>query len=186
MRPSYRPDLGLRLRALVVAALLALVPVSLATAQDSAQSQISITRAEQVKISNIDDWMIGIFTATDTIPTIVYNWDWQCVYTTTGSFRVEVTSANGGTRLHLEDGAGNSMNYWLYIYFRRGATYTMDSHTTPTATYTNLSGSTRLDCSDEALGSSNLWFAALVRPADFNPAPPGIYRDVVTLVVSPE
>lgn len=160
--------------------------VTASRAQDSAQSEIRITRGEAVRISNIDDWLIGVFTANDSINTIQYNWDAECVYTTTGSYRVEVTSANGGSQLRLESSAGDQMNYTLYAYFRRGNNYLMRGYTTPVITIDNLSGSTSPTCADEPVTGVNLWFAALVRPADFNPAPPGIYQDLATLTVSPE
>ncbi len=156
-----------------------------AFAQQAVDADISITRGEAVRISNIDDWLIGVFTATDSINTIQYNWDWECVYSSTGSYRVQVLSQNGGSQLTLTSGP-NSMRYWIYAYYRRGNNYQLSGHTSPDFTLSNLSGSTQIDCSDEPTSASNLWFAALVRPADFNPAPPGIYQDLVTLLVSPE
>lgn len=151
----------------------------------STDAEVAITKSEAVKISNIDDWLIGVFTATDSINNIQYNWDAECVYTTTGSYNVEVISQNGGTDLTLTSGP-NSMQYWIYSYYRRGANYRLQGFTDANFTINNLSGSTQLDCSDEPAAGTNLWFAALVRPADFNPAPPGIYQDLVTLLVSPE
>ncbi len=154
-------------------------------AQDATDAEVSITRGEAVQISNIDDWLIGVFTAIDTINNIQYNWDWECVYSSTGSYRVEVISQNGGSELRLNSGT-DSMRYWIYAYFRQGNNYRLRGFTDPNFTLNNLSGSTQIDCSDEPVVGTNLWFAALVRPADFNPAPPGIYQDLVTLLVSPE
>lgn len=164
-----------------------LQPVDAHAASIAVDSQIQLSKSESVKISNIDDWLIGVFTATDTINNIQYNsWDEQCVYSSTGSYQVEVTSQNGGARLTLESGAGDQMRYSIYSYVRRGNRYRMQGHTSPVINLTNLSSSQTLTCADENIAGVNLWFTALVRPADFNPAPPGIYRDVVTLVVSPE
>ena len=154
-------------------------------AQSLQESEISINKADVVQITNIDDWLIGVFTEDATINNIQYNWDWQCVYTSTGSYRVEVTSANGGSRLHLKSGP-DEMDYWLYVYYRRGTDYFLEGFTTPVVNLNNLSGSTSLTCADEPNGNSNLWFAALVRPPAFNAAPPGIYRDTATITVSPE
>lgn len=162
---------------------LALAPV--ARAQQSVESDIRLERSESVRITNIDDWIIGIFNPTDTIRTLQYEWDWQCVYTSTGSFRVDVSSANGGAGLALESGSGNRMTYQIYTYSRRGNNYSLVGHNTPVFALNNLSGSQSLTCDDEP-SNTNLWFAAVVRPFAFNAAPPGIYRDVVTLVVSPE
>ncbi len=160
--------------------------VPLSALAESADSDVSIVRSESTKISNIDDWLIGVFSSTDSINNIQYNWDAECVYTSTGSYKVELSSQNGGSRLKLENGSGDKMKYWIYSYVRRGNNYQMQGHTTSLINLNNLSGSQSLTCADENVVGTNLWFAALVRPADFNPAPPGIYRDVVTLIVSPE
>lgn len=152
----------------------------------SVDSEISVIRTESTKISNIDDWFIGVFTAVESINNSQFVWDWQCVHSSTGSYRLEVTSQNGGSRLRLESGAGDQMNYSIFSYVRRGNRFQLRGHVTSVINLNNLSGSRSLTCADEILAGTNLGFAALVRPADFNPAPPGVYRDVVTLVVSPE
>lgn len=170
--------------ALLLCAFLAAAPASLFA--QSAESDLRMVRSELVKISNIDDWVIGVFTAVDSISNLAFNWDWQCVYTSTGSFNVEVTSQNGGSRLTLESASGDEMNYFIYAYFRRGNRFSLTGHATPVINLNNLSGSQSLTCDDERFAQTNLWFAAAVTPADFNPAPPGIYRDFVTLMVSPE
>jgi len=156
-----------------------------ANAQQSVESEITLERAESVRISNIDDWTIGVFTPNDTISTLQYEWDWQCVHTSTGTFRVDVSSANGGAGLALESGSGVRMTYQIYTYSRRGNNYSLNGFNTPVFGLTNLSGSQSPTCNDEP-SNTNLWFAAVVRPFAFNAAPPGIYRDTVTLVVSPE
>ena len=165
--------------------LLSMVFAQVANAQQSVESEISLERAEAVRITNIDDWIIGIFTSSDSINTLQYEWDWQCVYSSTGSYRVEVSSANGGSTLALESGSGEKMTYQIYTYSRQGNNYNLAGHNTPVFALNNLSGSQSLTCNDEP-SNTNLWFAAVVRPPAFNAAPPGIYRDVVTLVVSPE
>lgn len=157
-----------------------------ATAQSVSQSDITIVKGEAVKISDVDDWLIGVFTASDTINFSQYQWDPQCVYSTTGTYSIQVTSANGGANLNLQSGT-DSMNYRIYTVFRRGGNYFWTSSTNTTINISNMSGSsTSLTCADESIAGINLWFAALVRPADFNPAPPGIYQDVVSLTVTPE
>lgn len=158
-----------------------------AFAQDSADSQISIARGEAVQITNIDDWLIGVNTATAVNFTLQYEWDATCVYTSTGLYSVEVSSGNGGPALFLESSGGDTMPYQLYFYYRRGATYTLSpGYTTPVTTLTNLSGSTSLTCADETFAPTNLWFTAVVRPGPFNAAPPGIYTDFATITVRPE
>lgn len=181
---SYRSGLKKSFVALALSALLAVS--STAGAQSLAESDISIVKGEAVKISGIDDWLLGIFTSTDTINFSQYLWDTQCVYSTTGTYSVQVSSANGGANLNLQSGA-NSMRYRIYTVFRRGGSYFWTSSTNTTININNMSGSSSsLTCADENIAGINLWFAALVTPADFNPAPPGIYQDVVSLTVTPE
>ncbi len=158
-----------------------------AFAAPTADSDISITRGESVQITGIDDWLIGVFTATSTIPVIQYNWDFQCVYTSTGLFRVDLISSNGLSPLTLESSGGDQMRYEIWAFHRRAGAFALDGpYITPTFGINNLEGSTSLTCADEGYGGNNLFFAALVRPANFNAAPPGIYQDVVTLIVSQE
>jgi len=79
------------------------------------------------------------------------------------------------------------MPYQLYFYYRRGANYILSrGFNTPVTTLNNLSGSTSPTCADERFAPTNLWFAAVVRPAAFNPAPPGIYTDLATITIRPE
>ena len=180
----FKISLSTLLRCLILVAGTALVPPAIA--QSSEQSTVSIIRGESVKISNIDDWLIGVFTSIDTINSIQYQWDWECVYSSTGSYQVNLVSQNGGSELVLRSSAGDEMKYWLYVYFRQGGTYNLQGFTTPVININNMSGSQSLSCADEPIVGSNLWFAALVRPNDFNPAPPGIYQDLMTIIVSPE
>lgn len=156
------------------------------SAQSVEQSEVTIVKSEGVKISNIDDWLIGVFTPTDTINNVQYEWDPQCVYSSTGAYSIQVTSANGGANLNLQSGP-NSMNYRIYTVFRRGGNYFWTSSTNTTININNMSASnSSLTCADEQIAGINLWFTALVTPADFNPAPAGIYQDVVSLTVTPE
>ncbi len=171
---------------LVVLFTLILQTASAKASSASVETKLKLDRTESAKISNIDDWLIGVYTAADSINNIQYNWDWQCAYTSTGTYRVEVISQNGGSKLTLESSAGDQMDYWIYAYVRRGNNYVLSGHTTPVINLNDLSGSQSETCADERFAGTNLWFAALVRPAAFNPAPPGIYRDSVTLMVSPE
>ncbi len=157
-----------------------------ARAQSSVDSDITMVKTEAVKISNIDDWLIGVYTATDTITGAAFRWDAQCVYSSTGAYRIELTSANGGNQLHLLNNAGDRMRYFLYTFHRRGSTYTIERFTDTVVNINNLSGSLSLTCADERVAGTNLWFTPVVFAGDFNVAPPGIYTDFMTLVVSPE
>ncbi len=172
---------------LMLAALLVAFFPSKAAAQSSADSQISITVGEAIQITNIDDWVIGIFTANATINNWQYNWDYECVFSTSGTYRVELNSQNGFNPLKLVSSSGDQMDYEIWSYYRQGNTYRMQGPlNTPTISLTNLSASQSPTCADENYGGANLFFAALVRQAPFNQAPPGIYQDLVTLQVIPE
>lgn len=160
---------------------------ALAATTDSSDAELSITKGEAVKISGIDDWLIGVFTATSSINNLQYQWDYECVYSSSGAYRVEIISTLGDNPLNLQSSAGDKMNYEIWSFYRQGNSYNLDGpYTTPTFTLSNLSASQSLSCSDEAYGGNNLFFAAVVRPGPFNNAPPGIYNDQVTLIVSPE
>lgn len=173
--------------ALILAATFIFAVPNSALAQDSVDSEVSITKGEAIRISNIDDWLIGVFTATSTINNWQYQWDYQCVYSTSGAYSVEITSQNGLTPLALISGAGDQMEYDIYSFYRRGVNYNLDGpYDTATFSLTNLSASQSPTCADENYGGANLFFAAVVKPAGFNAAPPGIYQDLVTLQVVPE
>lgn len=178
------------LRKLLAGSVLLLVGIfaNLAYAQSfTHEADVTITKGESVKISNVDDWLIGVFTSLDTINTSQYLWDQQCVYSSTGAYSIQVSSANGGGALHLESSSGDEMNYRIYSFYRRNTGgYTLRAFNTSNFTITGLRGSSVLDCSDQPVNGVNLWFAPLVTPADFNPAPPGIYQDLISLTVTPE
>ena len=157
-------------------------------AQSSADVELSLTRGEAVQISNIDDWLIGVFTASDSIANIQYNWDAECVFTTSGAYRVEVLSQNDPAgALTLRSGS-DTMAYELWTYSRTNTTgaYQLRGFNTSPVVLSGRRGSTSPTCAGEPAGGTNLWFAALVRPGPFNAAPPGIYQDVATIIVSPE
>jgi len=158
-----------------------------AAQSDIEQSQISISKGDTVKISDVDDWLIGVFTASDSINFSQVTWDRECVYSSSGAYQIEIVSGNGGGQLNLQSGSGDTMGYRIYSIWRAaGGGYFWTSWTTTTRTLTNMGGSSSLSCADEFITGTNLWFGALVTPADFNPAPPGIYQDFVTLNVAPE
>ena len=128
----------------------------------SVESQLSVARTESVKISNIDDWLIGVFTSNATVTNSQFNWDWQCVFASTGTYRIEVTSANGGSRLTLQSSAGDQMEYLIFAYYRRGSGFRLSGHNTPVINLNNLGGSLSTTCADEIITGTNLGFAASV------------------------
>lgn len=180
-RQRYRT--GTFLGAIALAGTLALGS-SAALAQDTGRSRVSIVKGDVVQITGIDDWVIGINLPTDTINIFQYQWDGTCVHSTSGAFRVEVTSANGGPQLFIESASGDRMRYELWTYSRSAATnaFQLRGFNASPVVLTDRVGSTSPNCN----GGVNLWFAPLVREAQFNAAPPGIYRDYATVYVTPE
>jgi len=151
-------------------------------------SEISITKGEAVRISSVDDWLVGVFTALDTISgSALSAYDRQCVFSTTGAYQLEVVSGNGGTRLNLQSGSGDGMNYRIWVVWRNlTGTFTGRITNNTVINVNNLRALTTLDCADDSFFAGNLWFRAQVLPGDFNAAPPGIYQDFVTINVRPE
>ncbi|MEE9320108.1 MAG: hypothetical protein V3U76_06660 [Granulosicoccus sp.] len=168
----------------VVLAVAAMVSSTQSLAQATVDSDISIVKGESAQITGVDDWVIGVFLPTDTISVFSYQWDPECVFTSTGSYSVELNSQNGGSDLTLKTAAGDEMKYELWIYYFRNSGNILEGWTTPVKTISNMKGSLSPTCADTS--GRNLWFAALVRAAEFNPAVPGIYQDLMTITVSPE
>lgn len=149
---------------------------------------ISITVEDSAQISKLDDNFVGIFTASDTLVGISYSWEWICVYSSTGSYDLQIISQNGGSSLNLQSSAGDSMAYTMYTYLAQGGTSGFDYiGTETTINRTGLPASLDLNCDDgQNLSGHNLFFAPVVGGAAFNAAPAGIYTDLLTLIVSPQ
>ena len=159
---------------------------------DAAQSRITIGKGDFVQVTKVDDILIGAFPANATIDARTFRrdqFDYQCVHSTTGAYALSVSSANGNGRLRLASDAGDRMDYELHLWFRRvGASfqYTSTRYTRSPIELTGLSGSTFADCADEGLDNSNFIVTGVVQQNAFNAAPPGIYRDTITLTLVPE
>lgn len=171
--------------------ILPFVLVALSTmtyAANSAQSTISITVGETAKISAIDDWVIGIHAADENMSSFwEYKWDYECVFTSTGAYSVELTSQNGASPLELRNNSGDPLAYEVWAYVKKGASYSIKGpFRDATFNMSNLTGSDSQTCQGEGYGGHNLFFAALVRRTNFNAAPTGIYRDQMVITVRPE
>ena len=159
--------------------------------QDSADVQVSITRGDAVKISGVDNWTIGVYGPDDTLPTNFQNaWDLICVYSSTGVFGLELVSQNGAGPFTAKSG-GDELNYFVQVVYYQGGLNRLQvrrsNENTSPGTVSNLRGSPSLTCADDEFnGGNNLGLAAFMRKADFDAAPPGIYQDVVTVIVRPE
>lgn len=180
--------------ALAAAALAMFVAaVGAAPAQQSIDVRISLTRAEAVRISDLDDVLLGTYAATDKLgASEVSGADTQCVFSSTGAFQVELISRNastvGGNWLVLASGAGDTMRYTLSLRARAstgGAWGGWQEYQKNDFMGLSGPGSSSLDCTDQPAGV-NLEFSAAVQTGQFNGAQPGVYQDVLTFVVSPE
>jgi spore coat protein U-like protein len=169
-----------------IAALLALlIAVSPASyAQESAQSVVSIERQEAVQISGIDDWDFGSWAVHDTANRAVRLRDTTCVHSSTGSYSLTLGSLNGTNRLRLMSGDGSRIRYNIVVRYQDGAALTNQRVRQSGTTINNMTGSLTLDCTGAR--NWNLRFTPIVNRNQFNRAPPGIYQDVVTLLVTPE
>jgi len=173
--------------AILVAAALGLASAS-ASAQDAARSDISVIRGEAVRISDLEDWVIGIFAADANLTNWTFNFDTACVHSTSGAYRLEISVQNGPGALRLKNDAGDEMAYELYTSSfglrandaRGNVNNTF--YTSSPVRVTGRWGSPAQDCG----GVPNIGFAAIVRQAAFNAAPAGIYRDYATIFVTPE
>ena len=161
-----------------------------AHAQESASAEVKlrIIRSENVQIVDLDDWDIGSFTANDTLTDRQSPWDEACVFSSTSGYRLDLQSANGPGPLTLRSTSGAGMAYEILISSRaakNGQFETRGFQSTPLVLDARR-GSRSVQCVGGPGGNTNISFAALVRPAAFNAAPPGAYQDTVTLIVSAE
>lgn len=168
--------------ATLLAVIMTVSPTSYA--QDSAQSVVTIERQEAVLISGIEDWDFGSWAVHDTANRAVRLRDRTCVHSSTGSYSLTLGSLNGTNRLRLMSGDGSRIRYNIVVRYQNGATMTNQRVRQSGTTINNMTGSPTLDCS---VGRSwNLRFTPIINRNQFNRAPPGIYQDVVTLLVTPE
>lgn len=159
-------------------------------AQEAEDSEVSVTKSDAVLLSDIDDWLVGIFGPSDTIATRVGNFDFFCAHSTTGLFRLELNSVNGGTNLTLLSNGGDAMEYFVvaYSYSENASRVFPDTRQefTQAFTLTRRLASPNPSCIGQGFGDANLYFAAAVEPGNFNAAPAGIYRDTVIMTISAE
>lgn len=169
--------------AFVVAALHA---TPAAYSQDSADSVINIVKEDRVQISDIDDWDFGSFAVHDIANSQVRLRDSACVFSSTGSYSLTVggQSQIRGNRLLLRNVNGEGIRYVVDVRFSNGSGFTTRRVNISGTTINDMTGSLSPGCTD--VDNSNIQFTAIVVRTDFNLASPGIYRDVVTLLVSPE
>ena len=180
------------LESFAVIALCAALGAGAARAQDSADSKVTISKVDQVQVTKVDDILIGVFTSDAELQRRTYRsdqFDYQCVYSTTGGYRLDVAGTNGNGPFTLVSDSGDAMRYEVHLWFRPAGgefQYTSTRYTRGPIAVPGLSASRSPTCADEGLDQSNLIVTGVVDRGPFNRAPPGVYRDVLTITVSPE
>jgi len=136
-------------------------------------SIITIIKEDAVLITDVDDLFLGTSGA---LFQNQVNADAVCVYSSTGSYNLTVTTSNGSFSLQ----SGTTTTAIPY-----GLEWITDTATS--VIYNNpiiglIGDSLSINCN----GTSNAIFQITVTPADFNAADPGNYQDTLTLLVAPE
>lgn len=140
----------------------------------SGESDISVTKGSLVMISGIADLNLGTMT---TAGSDLSAYDDICVFSSTSSYSVTVTSANAS--FELSDGATGSIPYAL--------TWTDDTGTPTTISYGDtLDSQTGDQANNNCDSGTNASFSISVTSIDFNSATPGTYTDKLTLFIAPE
>lgn len=156
------------------------------TAQSSTELDLSITKTEAIKLSNMDDWFMGAYSAVDINDRNIRFNDFVCVYSSTGLFSLTLNSYNGGNRLRLISDNGDVMRYQIIVRSRRGNRMRNTRIRDDATTISGNHGSATLNCSDSRPRNWNVRFRSVIGRNAFNQAAPGIYTDLVTINVSPE
>jgi len=170
----------------VSALMLSLVWCTAANAQQhSAQTNISVSVGEGVKISNVDDWFLGAYSANHTMGTPPRFNDEQCVFSSTGTFSISIVGLNSTNQLRMVNTAGDTIRYRTQMIFYRGNTQRRVNFNRP-RTIRNISGASTENCSDTVNLGWNIQFSTRVYRGSFNAAPPGVYQDTISITVVPE
>lgn len=148
-------------------------------ATSSGTSVVSISKGHLVRISDIADFTFGAQTSTPAKSN-----DNICIYSTSGSYTVTASSANGsGSLFRMADsGATNFVNYTVeWNNAASGTSGTALTNTVASATQTGADTSSTT-CS----GSTNARLFVQVDNTTFTAAPSGVsYTDTLTLLVAP-
>ncbi len=153
--------------------------------QNSAQSTISVFVGDGVKISNVDDWFLGAYSANYNMGTPPRFIDEQCVFSSTGTFSLSVVGLNSTNQLRMVNSNGDTIRYRSQMIYYRGTRQRRVNFNRP-RTVTRITGASTTDCSDTTNLGWNIQFSTWVYPGSFNAAPPGIYQDTISITVVPE
>lgn len=136
-------------------------------------SIVTIIKEDAVIITDVDDLFLGTRGA---LFDNQVNADAVCVYSSTGSYNLAITTING--LFSLES-----------VSTTTGIAYSLEwiTDTTTSIEYNSpiigLKGDSQsINCN----GTTNALFQITVTPAAFNAADPGSYQDTLTLLVAPE
>ena len=173
--------IGVLLTAFIVTMLCA-IPV--AFSQDSADSVVTIVKDDAIQISNIDDWDFGILPVQGVDNAALRFEDNMCVFSSTGSYSLTIDSLTSINRLRLTGDSGDTIRFNLDVRFSNGGGTSTQRAMAKGTTINNMTGSSTLGCTD--VGNSNLQLTSIVNRGQFNRAAPGVYTDVVILLVTPE
>lgn len=136
-------------------------------------SIITIIKEDAVLITDVDDLFLGTRGA---LFDNQVNADAVCVYSSTGSYNLTITTVNGLFSLQSPNTTTNIPYSLEWI-----------TDITTSVIYNNaivglIGDSQSINCN----GTSNAIFQITVTPAAFNAAAPGDYQDTLTLLVQPE
>jgi len=136
-------------------------------------SVITIIKEDAVLITKVDDLFMG---TRSVLTQNQVNADAVCVFSSTGSYNLIITTSNGSFALG-SDTTTTEIPYSLAWITNSTVPVT---YNTPIV---GLVGDSRsIDCN----GTTNAIFQITVTPAAFNPADPGSYQDTLTMLVQPE
>lgn len=151
-----------------------------------ATSDIRVIKGEAVQIGNINDWDFGLHGSLAVTNTALRVRDNTCVFSSTGAYSLQVSSQNGGTRLRLLNTAGDRLRYTIRVRYRDGNQFRNTRLRNSISTMNALTSSQTPDCSDQGARNWNLRFIPTVGRNAFNRASPGVYTDLVTIMITPE
>lgn len=139
---------------------------------------ITITKADQARITSVTDINLGTWTIATGAPT---GFDDVCVYTSTGSYEVTTTSANNtGASYRLYDGSANYIVYTVNWNDATGGGGAAMTHGTA------MTGQTGDSTSETCSGGQNASVQVDITNANMIAAVAGTYTDTLTMVVAPE
>jgi len=154
--------------------MLILLPVlSVRVMATESTAVVSIIKPDTVQISDVDDLVLGDHSRLETSLSAI---DEVCVYSSSGTYGLVVTSANGAFTLKDSE-TTTQIPYsidWLV-----GSVNSV-SYGDPLVGLAGNANNVR--CS----GLSNASYRATVTASDFNSADPGGYSDTVTFLIQPE